>query len=104
MRKPYKEREMIFVKGWNGVKRLERLAANGRKVDPDYFCGVPKAQWEKLAEGGPYEITEVEPFTNNSSSATVQNFIIPQYAITRIWKGKRSETAKKLKETGTSEE
>ena len=104
MRKPYKEREMIFVKGWNGVKRLERLACNGRKVDPDFFYGVPKAQWEALAEGGPYEVTEVEPFTNNNSSATVETFQIPQYAITRIWKGKRSETAKKLKETGTSEE
>lgn len=97
MRKPYKDREMIFVKGWNGVKRLERLAENGRKVDPDFFFGIPKAQWEALAEGGPYELTEVEPFTNNRSSAVVQNFQIPQYAITRIYKGSQAETKKKLK-------
>ena len=96
MRKPYRERELIFVKGWKSVKRLEKLACNGRKVDPDFFFGVPKDQWDALAEGGPYEITEVEPYTNNSSSATVQNFQIPQYAITRIYKGKRSETEKKL--------
>ena len=99
MRKPYKERELIFVKAWKSVKRLEKLACNGRPVDPDFFFGVPRAQWETLADGGPYELTEVEPYTSNSSSAMVQNFQIPQYAITRTYKGKRSETEKKLKAT-----